>query len=79
MAEKRAAFRENIHRLFDEAQATDLAPGIVSLIDGHSAIARAPAEPRPATTRSDHERNARSRRTPRVGATTVPRGACERA
>ncbi|MDQ2674487.1 MAG: ParB/RepB/Spo0J family partition protein, partial [Chloroflexota bacterium] len=33
MAEKRAAFRENIHRLFDEAQSTDLAPGIVSLIE----------------------------------------------
>lgn len=34
MADKRtAAFRENIHRLFDEAQATDLAPGIVSLIE----------------------------------------------
>ncbi len=34
MADKRsAAFRENIHRLFDEAQATDLGPGIVSLIE----------------------------------------------
>jgi ParB/RepB/Spo0J family partition protein len=34
LADKRsAAFRENIHRLFDEAQATDLAPGIVSLIE----------------------------------------------
>jgi ParB family chromosome partitioning protein len=34
LADKRsAAFRENIHRLFDEAQATDLGPGIVSLIE----------------------------------------------
>ena len=29
MASKRPAFSENIHRLFDEAQATGLAPGIV--------------------------------------------------
>jgi ParB family chromosome partitioning protein len=32
LANKRPAFRENIHRLFDEAQNVDLAPGIVSLI-----------------------------------------------
>ena len=36
MASKRPAFRENIHRLFDEAQATDLAPGIVSLIESRA-------------------------------------------
>ena len=40
MAEKRAAFRENIHRLFDEAQATDLAPGIVSLIESRATLAQ---------------------------------------
>jgi len=36
LASKRPAFRENIHRLFDEAQATDLAPGIVSLIESRA-------------------------------------------
>lgn len=41
MADKRpAAFRENIHRLFDEAQATDLAPGIVSLIESRATQAQ---------------------------------------
>lgn len=41
MADKRsAAFRENIHRLFDEAQATDLAPGIVSLIESRATHAQ---------------------------------------
>lgn len=40
MAEKRAAFRENIHRLFDEAAATDLAPGIVSLIESRATQAQ---------------------------------------
>jgi ParB family chromosome partitioning protein len=40
LAEKRAAFRENIHRLFDEAQATDLAPGIVSLIESRATQAQ---------------------------------------
>jgi hypothetical protein len=29
LASKRPAFKENIHRLFDEAQAVDLGPGIV--------------------------------------------------
>jgi len=33
---KGPAFRENIHRLFDEAQATDLGPGIVSLIESRA-------------------------------------------
>ncbi len=37
---KPAAFRENIHRLFDEAQATDLAPGIVSLIESRATQAQ---------------------------------------
>ncbi|HEY6608901.1 MAG TPA: ParB/RepB/Spo0J family partition protein [Candidatus Limnocylindria bacterium] len=37
---KPAAFRENIHRLFDEAQATDLAPGIVSLIESRATHAQ---------------------------------------
>ena len=36
MADKRPAFRENIHRLFDEAQALDLAPGVVSLIESRA-------------------------------------------
>jgi ParB family chromosome partitioning protein len=41
LADKRsAAFRENIHRLFDEAQATDLAPGIVSLIESRATHAQ---------------------------------------
>jgi ParB family chromosome partitioning protein len=40
LADKRPAFRENIHRLFDEAQATDLAPGIVSLIESRATQAQ---------------------------------------
>ena len=40
MANKRPAFRENIHRLFDEAQQTDLAPGIVSLIESRATHAQ---------------------------------------
>jgi ParB family chromosome partitioning protein len=40
LASKRPAFRENIHRLFDEAQATDLAPGIVSLIESRATQAQ---------------------------------------
>ncbi|HET7685503.1 MAG TPA: ParB/RepB/Spo0J family partition protein [Sphingomicrobium sp.] len=37
---KRPAFRENIHRLFDEAQSADLAPGIVSLIESRATRAQ---------------------------------------
>jgi ParB family transcriptional regulator, chromosome partitioning protein len=40
LASKRPAFRENIHRLFDEAQATDLAPGIMSLIESRATQAQ---------------------------------------
>ena len=40
MASKRPAFRENIHRLFDEAQAIDLGPGIVSLIESRATQAQ---------------------------------------
>ena len=40
MGSKGPAFRENIHRLFDEAQATDLAPGIVSLIESRATQAQ---------------------------------------
>ncbi|MGH2446859.1 MAG: ParB/RepB/Spo0J family partition protein, partial [Candidatus Limnocylindria bacterium] len=40
MASKRPAFRENIHRLFDEAQATDLAPGVVSLLESRATQAQ---------------------------------------
>ncbi len=40
MASKGPAFRENIHRLFDEAQETDLAPGIVSLIESRATTAQ---------------------------------------
>jgi ParB family transcriptional regulator, chromosome partitioning protein len=40
LANKRPAFRENIHRLFDEAQQTDLAPGIVSLIESRATHAQ---------------------------------------
>ena len=36
MGSKRPAFRENIHRLFDEAQQADLGPGIVSLIESRA-------------------------------------------
>ena len=61
MAEKRAAFRENIHRLFDEAQATDLAPGIVSLIESratHAQIREIPVSkilPNPAQPRLSYD------------------------
>jgi len=40
LASKRPAFQENIHRLFDEAQTTDLAPGIVSLIESRATHAQ---------------------------------------
>jgi ParB family transcriptional regulator, chromosome partitioning protein len=40
LAEKRPAFKENIHRLFDEAMETDLAPGIVSLIESRATHAQ---------------------------------------
>jgi ParB family chromosome partitioning protein len=40
LANKRPAFSENIHRLFDEAQAADLAPGIVSLIESRATQAQ---------------------------------------
>jgi ParB/RepB/Spo0J family partition protein len=40
LASKRPAFRENIHRLFEEAQQTDLAPGIVSLIESRATHAQ---------------------------------------
>jgi len=40
LANKRPAFKENIHRLFDEAQHTDLAPGIVSLIESRATHAQ---------------------------------------
>jgi ParB family transcriptional regulator, chromosome partitioning protein len=40
LADKRPAFRENIHRLFDEAQSTALAQGIVSLIESRATQAQ---------------------------------------
>ncbi len=58
---KNAAFRENIHRLFDEAQATDLAPGIVSLIESrgtHAQIREVPVNkilPNPAQPRLSYD------------------------
>ncbi len=61
MASKRPAFRENIHRLFDEAQETDLAPGIVSLIESRATSAQLrdlPVErilPNPAQPRLSYE------------------------
>jgi ParB family chromosome partitioning protein len=61
LAEKRAAFRENIHRLFDEAQATDLGPGIVSLIESratHAQIREVPVNkilPNPAQPRLSYD------------------------
>jgi ParB family chromosome partitioning protein len=61
LASKRPAFSENIHRLFDEAQATDLAPGIVSLIESratHAQIRQVPVNrilPNPAQPRLSYE------------------------
>ena len=61
MASKRPAFSNNIHRLFDEAQATDLAPGIVSLIESratHAQMREVPIErilPNPAQPRLSYE------------------------
>jgi ParB family transcriptional regulator, chromosome partitioning protein len=58
---KRPAFSENIHRLFDEAQAIDLAPGIVSLIESratHAQIREVPTDrilPNPAQPRLSYE------------------------
>ncbi|MEO5986692.1 MAG: ParB/RepB/Spo0J family partition protein [Candidatus Limnocylindria bacterium] len=61
MADKRPAFKENIHRLFDEAQHTDLAPGIVSLIESrgtHAQIREVPVGkilPNPAQPRLSYD------------------------
>jgi ParB family transcriptional regulator, chromosome partitioning protein len=61
LGSKRPAFRENIHRLFDEAQATDLGPGIVSLIESratHAQIREIPVAkilPNPAQPRLSYE------------------------
>ena len=61
MADKRPAFKENIHRLFDEAQHTDLAPGTVSLIESratHAQIREVPVGkilPNPAQPRLSYE------------------------
>jgi ParB family chromosome partitioning protein len=61
LASKRPALRENIHRLFDEAQATDLAPGIVSLIESratHAQIREVPVDrilPNPAQPRLSYD------------------------
>ena len=61
MASKGPAFRENIHRLFDEAQSTDLAPGIVSLIESrgtHAQIREVPVSkilPNPAQPRLTYD------------------------
>jgi ParB family chromosome partitioning protein len=61
LGSKRPALRENIHRLFDEAQATDLAPGIVSLIESratHAQIREVPVDrilPNPAQPRLSYD------------------------
>jgi ParB family transcriptional regulator, chromosome partitioning protein len=61
LASKRPAFKENIHRLFDEAQTTDLAPGIVSLIESratHAQIREVPVSkilPNPAQPRLSYD------------------------
>ena len=61
MADKRPAFKENIHRLFDEAQQTALAPGIVSLIESrgtHAQIREVPVGrilPNPAQPRLSYD------------------------
>jgi ParB family chromosome partitioning protein len=61
LADKRPALKENIHRLFDEAQHTDLAPGIVSLIESrgtHAQIREVPVGkilPNPAQPRLSYD------------------------
>jgi ParB family transcriptional regulator, chromosome partitioning protein len=61
LASKGPAFRENIHRLFDEAQSTDLAPGTVSLIESrgtHAQIREVPVSkilPNPAQPRLSYD------------------------
>jgi ParB family chromosome partitioning protein len=61
LASKRPELRANIHRLFDEARATDLAPGIVSLIESRATraqIREVPVErilPNPAQPRLSYE------------------------
>ncbi|MEO6578290.1 MAG: ParB/RepB/Spo0J family partition protein [Candidatus Limnocylindria bacterium] len=61
MADKRPAFKHNIHRLFDEAQETDLGPGIVSLIESrgtHAQIREVPVGkilPNPAQPRLSYD------------------------
>jgi ParB family chromosome partitioning protein len=61
LANKQPAFKANIHRLFDEAQQTDLAPGIVSLIESratHAQIREVPVTkilPNPAQPRLSYE------------------------
>ena len=61
MASKRPAIRENIHRLFDDAAATELGPGIVSLIESratHAQIREVPLDrilPNPAQPRLSYE------------------------
>jgi ParB/RepB/Spo0J family partition protein len=66
LGSKRPAFRENIHRLFDEAQQADLGPGIVSLIESratHAQIREVPIEkilPNPAQPRLSYEEDSLS-------------------
>jgi ParB family chromosome partitioning protein len=61
LANKRPAIRENIHRLFGEAESIDLAPGIVSLIESramHAQIREIPVGrilPNPAQPRHSYE------------------------
>jgi ParB family chromosome partitioning protein len=61
LGSKRPAIRENIHRLFGEAEAIDLAPGIVSLIESratHAQIREVPVGrilPNPAQPRHSYE------------------------
>jgi ParB family transcriptional regulator, chromosome partitioning protein len=61
LGSKGPAFRENIHRLFDEAQAAELAPGIVSLIESrgtHAQIREVPVGkilPNPAQPRLSYD------------------------
>jgi ParB family transcriptional regulator, chromosome partitioning protein len=61
LASKRPAMRENIHRLFGEAAAADLGPGIVSLIESRATqaqIREVPIErilPNPAQPRLSYE------------------------
>ena len=69
MGSKGPAFRENIHRLFDEAQATDLAPGSCR---SSSHAARTPRSARCRSRRSCRTRRSRASPTTRSRSPSSP-------